>query len=326
VNKAKCDYLSITAKVSPDRLLDVARTLVPGVVAGQMPRGKFQYPEGLQLARSGQIVGMVCFGAAHGRNLLSITGQGMSRATDQSMEYAAESIASMEGSKITRIDLAVDFYEGQIRYEHCEAALEGGQFKLPKARNAPQVKRYSVGKDARNYGRSLYIGVTPKQHRGYEKGLQIWGKLPEAVKAQYQPQDMTVHADWGCPDGTATDLWFRSEVQYNDGDRLLPPEMLVRRDDFYAGSYPFCAQVLERADGVRPSYLPSPEAATLVGQALNLRKSYGGVIHAIRYLRPDLTDTQILDMLDAQYLPPSLVLSGALTKDAARALDALFTA
>lgn len=318
----KCDYFTATAVACGDSLFDLARSIFPMVNGVSQDYAQNKYGKTMVLQVGQQRIGMICTDAKdHDRNMLSLTGVGMSRISD--LTDFAKGVQSLEQPRITRIDLALDFYTGQVSYEDCEAGLEQGDFIFPKTRTSPQVKRYEVAQDKRNYGRSLYVGKSPKQHRGYEKGLQIWGKLPDDIKKRFQPSAIFLEAEWGCDDRTLPDLWFRSEVQYNNADRVLPPEMLVERDEFYAGAYPWCAKIIGKTDGIRPKMIPPPEAATLLSQLNACKASYGPFIRALRVIRPDLPSDVILDLLCADKVSSSLLRAGALGPEHAQSLDAL---
>nr|GFD19704.1 hypothetical protein [Tanacetum cinerariifolium] len=51
------------------------------------------------------------------------------------------------------------------------------------------------------------------------------------------------------------DDWLRLEAEYRrqGKDVLLPLDMMLRRDEYFAGAYPYFADALGRADGCRPS-------------------------------------------------------------------------
>lgn len=47
------------------------------------------------------------------------------------------------------------------------------------------------------------------------------------------------------------------EVEYKAIDRTLPITILIERDNYFAGSYPICAEVLPMANPLRPKTLPN---------------------------------------------------------------------
>lgn len=115
------------------------------------------------------------------------------------------------GAKITRIDYALDFFEGirggldRIR-DDWHASLMDVNGRRPKANTVgPWVEG--------GRGRSFYFGSKEagKQTNVYEKGVQLFGEL----------------------DATR---WERVELRYGNKLRDLPVDMLRRADDFFAGA------------------------------------------------------------------------------------------
>lgn len=113
--------------------------------------------------------------------------------------------------KITRIDLALDFFDGirggldRIR-DDWHAGLMDVNGRRPKANTVgPWVEG--------GRGRSFYFGSKEagKQTNVYEKGVQLFGEL----------------------DATR---WERVELRYGNKLRDLPVDMLRRADDFFAGA------------------------------------------------------------------------------------------
>lgn len=122
----------------------------------------------------------------------------------------ANLIEQVEG-KITRIDYALDFFEGinggleRIRDEW-HAGLMDVSGRRPKPNTVgPWVEG--------GRGRSFYFGSKEagKQTNVYEKGVQLFGEL----------------------DATR---WERVELRYGNKLRDLPVDMLRRADDFFAGA------------------------------------------------------------------------------------------
>lgn len=115
------------------------------------------------------------------------------------------------GAKITRIDYALDFFDGirggldRIR-DDWHAGLMDVNGRRPKANT---VGPWVDG----GRGRSFYFGSKEagKQTNVYEKGVQLFGEL----------------------DATR---WERVELRYGNKLRDLPVDMLRRADDFFAGA------------------------------------------------------------------------------------------
>lgn len=115
------------------------------------------------------------------------------------------------GGKITRIDLALDFFDG----------IDGGLSRvrddwhsglMDVSGHRPKPNTVGPWVDG-GRGRSFYFGSKEagKQTNVYEKGVQLFGEL----------------------DATR---WERVELRYGNKLRDLPVDMLRRADDFFAGA------------------------------------------------------------------------------------------
>lgn len=128
-------------------------------------------------------------------------------------------------SKITRIDLAHDDFEGQYSSFHsCNQKESDDAFMLPKARNRPAVRFAGEVKhnDPYDKGLTIYIGnrLNGKLFRGYEKGKQLGDKLSR---------------------------WFRSEVEIHAKSVFIPLEVLLYPTQFFAGAYPYNMELVDLA-------------------------------------------------------------------------------
>lgn len=122
-------------------------------------------------------------------------------------------------AKITRCDLALDFFEGisgGLTRVHADwhAGLMNVAGRTPKPNTVgPWVEG--------GRGRSFYFGSKEagKQTNVYEKGVQLFGE-----------KDAT--------------NWERIELRYGDKLRVLPADILRRPDDFFAGASDWHAAML----------------------------------------------------------------------------------
>ena len=122
------------------------------------------------------------------------------------------------GAKITRADLALDFFEGitggldRIKLDY-ETGAMNNRGRKPKCN--------LVGDWCNGNSRSFYIGSKEagKQTNIYEKGHQLFGA-----------EDPT--------------KWQRIELRYGDKLRVLPSDVLRRPGDFFAGASDWHAQLL----------------------------------------------------------------------------------
>jgi len=128
-------------------------------------------------------------------------------------------------AKVTRIDLARDFFAGQYGYQQAVQAYQDGEFSYRG--RAPS--KMSIGDLLDGHSTTFQVGKreSGKIFRGYDKGHQF--KLMD-------------------------DPWWRAEVELRSSNRIIPLETLIRPAAFFAGAYGFTARILE---GVEPQTIPT---------------------------------------------------------------------
>ncbi|MFM1701813.1 replication initiation factor domain-containing protein [Aeromonas salmonicida] len=169
--------------------------------------------------------GLVAWGAANHGCMVSFTGAGC-----DGLDFGAlhRVIAMVPGIRITRVDLALDDYSGSvISYLRAVEAAELGHFHpargmapkwmaiqagefIPEVHNA-MGKRFGM---IASSGCSFYVGsrANGKCGRIYEKGKQM-----ESVEYPF---------------------WVRAEGELHSKDRIIPLDVLINPDPYFAGMYP----------------------------------------------------------------------------------------
>lgn len=181
-------------------------------VSGVSDRGMLGFEFSVKLfARHGSLssaIGCVAFGgeSQRGRWLFQLTGAGCQFVKD--WEGLRELLEGLD-SKLTRVDLCVDFLEGEHSVEEAVTLYEMGGFQLGGRSPSSRLDGDWLGV---SNGRTLYVGSAKngKMLRVYEKGRQL-----------------------GDPDSE----WTRFEVQLGNRDRVIPFDVLTDRDAFFAGCY-----------------------------------------------------------------------------------------
>jgi len=129
-------------------------------------------------------------------------------------------ILDMHDAKLTRADLALDFFDGmgydmeQVKTDYMAGAMDS---------NGKRLKCNMVGDWANGGERSFYIGSKEagKQTNIYEKGHQLYGRESQ-------------------------NPWVRVELRYGNKLRVLSSDMLRRPSDFFAGASDWHALQLSR--------------------------------------------------------------------------------
>lgn len=255
--KAKVDWLNCTFPAPSMSLAGLIGFL--GEVCGQgmsakLDGGLFGFTERhrlfIHLDGTKTEIGAVALGgeAQRGRWLLQLTGKGCGMVQDwDSLQELLEGF----GAVITRLDLALDFIEGEHTVDDAMDMLEGGEFTSSgRTPSASQVGGWNTGNKS---GRTLYVGKAKngKMLRVYEKGRQL---------------------------GDADSQWTRFEVQLGNRDRVIPFEAMTNPDKFFAGAYPALERLIETAAEAIPT--TQTETITNLGHLLyHMRRCYGKTLH-----------------------------------------------
>lgn len=252
----KIDWLNATF-VQPDRwtpvqFIAVVGTAIGRQLSGVQGRGMFGFEHGIKLfVQVGSIsytIGTLAWGgeAQKGRCMLQLTGAGC--AVVRSWARFKRLLVVLD-ARITRVDLAADFLDGQYSVDDAVRMYQAGEFN-----NGGRSPSSAVAGDwfGGALGRTLYVGkaTNGKMLRVYEKGRQMGQPLSE---------------------------WVRFEVQLGNRDRVIPLEVLVQREEFMAGCYPALRDMLGQA-GKKIDTTRAEVAATVGHLMHHLKKSYGKVL------------------------------------------------
>jgi phage replication initiation protein len=187
--------------------------------------GLHGYANSADLLCDGLPCGLIGWGAANHGCMVSFSGVGCAALDFQALH---DVISHVPGVRITRVDLALDDYGGEhITYQGAIAGAEAGEFH-PQRGRAPSWMKIESGefvitelaKGAKRFGMvptkgcSFYVGsrINGKCARIYEKGKQM-------QSAEYPN-------------------WVRAEGELHNKDRIIPLDVLVNPDPYFAGMYP----------------------------------------------------------------------------------------
>lgn len=291
-SKTKIDTFSITSLAPAKTIHDLVRGHMPGVeIEGGRPPKNFE--AGAKIVLNGQTIGWTGWGSDTGRTLLYVDGSGCRLlARTGGFTGIETAIASLDGARYTRVDIASDTYKGEVATSSILDAYEEGGFRCGRSKKNPQQK-IIASKDAEGnpLGSTIYIGAdgATKLARCYEKGLQLFGKNPASSITRAAmtgvlksvPGQLLIDQlgeNWK----KKLDDWYRVEIQYrHDKKRPLRLDMLTRCDENFAGAYPFCAELLPQVDPIRPDYIIDDAEAKVITQTRACRDSYGGLLNTL---------------------------------------------
>lgn len=181
-----------------------------------------------------------------GRWLIVLTGTGCSTIKDWVKFVRLIKILS---PRITRLDIALDFLEGEYTVDDAVSMHEKKEFAV-RGRNPGS---HVAGDWLQGTGgRTLYVGKAKngKMLRVYERGIKL-----------------------GDPNSPAV----RFEVQFTNRDRVIPLRAILESDSYFAGAYPPLAKMLPVA--ALPIATKRKQAVwSLAHRLRHLKQSYGKTI------------------------------------------------
>lgn len=219
------DGLQLDGEIVVDLATHFAKLL--GFTLGESRPGRDYYEHSFTiLNENGQEVASVSGGgeSQRGTFCFSLKGNGCTFAKHGWEQRLYDFFAPLS-AKVTRIDLARDFFEGQYGYQQAVQAFNDGEFSYRG--RAPS--KMAVGDLIDGHSTTFQVGKreSGKIFRGYDKGHQF--KLMD-------------------------DKWWRSEVELRSNNRIIPLETLIRPASYFAGAYGFTARILE---DVVPQKIPT---------------------------------------------------------------------
>ncbi len=258
VQKTTIDWLRFRTQAEPLEALEAMRPmfgdlgLKMGLKFGS--RGFFGFQQGAQIHADDLVIGRMDYGGESQRGWVrvDIPGGGCEWVSDWG---AAVEVEALPKAQLRRVDVALTTWRGEVSHERVLEAHRLGRFTI---RRPPELRR--IESSDPYAGRTCYIGnrESDKSMRCYEKGWEMLSVLPRTF-------DRSTIAD---VDGFPPADVYRCEVEFKAFNQDIPWAVIDRRDEYFAGSYPFCADVLP---GVEPDILQRrPERTAQTSLAISL--------------------------------------------------------
>ena len=167
--------------------------------------------------------GVIAFGGLNQKDsiMIHLYGDGLTAAQDgwENRLYSwLEVFAPF--AKITRIDLAHDFINGEFTPDQAKTAWESGGFDNKGQRPRARLHGYDWLDDKRT-GKTFYVG-TPNSSR------------------------MVRVYDKGCEQGDNSSPWVRFELQLRNRDYIIPHDILISAGSYLTAAYPICQDLFSR--------------------------------------------------------------------------------
>lgn len=214
-------------------------------------------------------VGTIDYGGEHQRDWLRVQIPGNGCEWVQCWDVV-ESFGDALGAEVRRLDIALTTFEREVMYADILAAHAAGEFKGKRGGSSPNLR--TIENSDQTAGNTAYIGL-----RTADKMLRCYEKGKESLKALAGSQRAAIATYMGYP----IDDVFRVELELKAKEIYIPFSAIGRRDEVFAGAYPFTAKLLEGVPEWRMQKLPDFKAKAAMTKALeNCRHSYGPIIKA----------------------------------------------
>jgi phage replication initiation protein len=231
--------------------------LGPQVKLKHLGRGMDGFQQAAAVCLQDMLLGRVDFGGESQRGWVrwNLTGLGCQWVTDWD---AATELEALSSAQLRRTDLALTTWRGEVSHSVFEKAHAAGRFNGGGGGRPPNM-RLILNSDPRA-GSTCEVGArkSDKLVRGYEKGFEMLTKLPRSIA------DATTHIE-----GFPVEGIYRTEVEFKAQTRDIPWDVIGRRDEYFAGSYPFCADILPGVDADilqrRPERAPQTDLRAALG-------------------------------------------------------------
>jgi DNA relaxase NicK len=301
--KTTVDWFRFRTQAQPSEVLESLKPLYGSesnmLHMKLLDRGILGFQRAAQIVLGDIPVGRIDYGGDSQRGWVraDLTGKGCEWVKDWD---AVSEVEALPSAQIRRLDIALTTWANEVTHEQVVQAHSDGLFIT---RGRPPVLQQVTSSDPRQ-GRTCYIGKREKADkfmRCYEKGLEIAGK--------YQPR---VPGPITHIDGSKVEEIYRCEVELKAESSDIPWEVIERRDQYFAGAYPFCAQVLPNVEADILKRRPERECRLSLAAALeNCRVQYGATLFtALAAYGGDMT--AVWDRIIGDHHNQSLVEDGVL--------------
>lgn len=301
--KTTIDYLRFRAQEEPRSVLQALRpmfgTIGDALRWKHLPRGAMGFQQASQIVVGDMPVARMDFGGESQRGWVrtEITGKGCEWVQDWDALAEVEQLGS---AQIRRLDIALTTWDGEVTHDRVVKAHGDGRFIC--GGRPPDLQQITSSND--RAGRTCYVGkrTSDKFFRAYEKGFEMASKVGRGATITHI-------------DGHAVEDIYRCELELKADATEIGWDVIERRDQYFAGAYPFCAEVLPgiEADILmrRKERVPQMSMAAALE---NCRIQFGPTLYtALRAYHGDMT--AVWDKVVGDHHAEALIEAGVLLVD-----------
>jgi phage replication initiation protein len=238
-------------------------TAGPLVRLEHLPRGILGFQQGATINIGDMPIGRMDYGGDSQRGWVrtDLTGKGCEWVQDWDN---IDNLEQLPSAQLRRLDIAMTTWKGEMTHEQVVQAHTNGRFVT---RGRPPAMRTIVSSDPKA-GRTCEIGNREKSDkfmRCYEKGRELANKVGH--KAGFEIIAI---------DGHPVEDIYRCEVEFKATGAEIPWEVVERRDQYFTGAYPFCADLLPNVEAdILQRRLQRAPQIDLAAALENCRIQYG---------------------------------------------------
>lgn len=305
--KTSIDWLRFRVREEPSEILAALRPMY-GDRAGDLhllpgQKGILGFQRSSTIKLQDISIGRMDFGgeSQKGWVRVDIPGKGCEWVQDW---CATDGVVSLNSAQIRRLDIALTTWDGEVTHDRVLQAHSEGKFITG---GKPPELRQIVSSD-QHAGRTCYIGSREgaKFLRCYEKGFEVYQKMIAAYG--FSPEGVKL-------DGKNLADIYRVELELKPDRCVIPWETIDQRDQYFAGAYPFNAELLPEVEPdvlLRdPKKAPQRELQALLGV---IRQQYGKSLYtACAAFQGDIG--AVWDQIVGNEHNPRLVEAGVLMVD-----------
>lgn len=278
--KTTIDYLRFRTQAEPRQALEALKPMFGSkgtdLCLKPLERGVLGFQQAALICVADMPVARMDYGGDSQRGWVrtEITGKGCEWVEDWD---AVQGLEDLPTTEIRRLDIALTTWNGEITHDRVVQAHTADRFHTG---GRPPSLQQITSSDERA-GKTCYVGkrTSDKYFRAYEKGFEM------ASKIRGLPGLLT------SIDGHKIENIYRCEIELKAKTSDIPWDVIERRDQYFAGSYPFCADVLPgiEADILqrRKERAPQSDLATALE---NCRIQFGPTLYtALMAYQGDIT-------------------------------------